>query len=157
METPTNYASFLQRLIAYIIDIILIGFIEATIISPFLGFIGVGIAAGDHISHSEKVTLIGVLAGIGLVVYLAIFIAGWLYFALFESGPRQATPGKMALSIIVTDTNGERLSFPKATLRYFGKYLSGMFLFFGYIIAGFTPRRQALHDFIANSLVLRKR
>ena len=156
MANDTNYATFFQRLIAYIIDLILIGFIQTVFIAPLLGLLGIGLALGDDFSQSEKVTFFSIFAGIGIAVYLVIFILGWLYFALFESSAKQATPGKMALGIKVADTNGERLSFVKATLRYFGKYLSGMFMMIGYIIAGFTERRQALHDFIAGSIVLQK-
>jgi len=156
MALNTNYATFLQRLVAYIIDLILIGFLQAVFISPLLGLLGLGLALGDDFSQSEKITFFSIFAGVGIAVYLVVFILGWLYFALFESSSRQATPGKIALGIIVADTNGERLSFPKATLRYFGKYLSGMFFMIGYIIAGFTERRQALHDFIAGSIVLKK-
>ena len=83
-------------------------------------------------------------------------VAGWLYSALMESSANQGTLGKMALGLRVTDLEGRRISFGKATGRYFAKFLSGMTLSIGYIMAAFTAKKQALHDFVAGTLVLSK-
>ena len=79
----------------------------------------------------------------------------WLYEAMLVSSSRQATPGKMAVGIVVTDVQGRRISFLRATGRWFGKYLSA-FLLIGYLIQPFTAKRQTLHDIMAGCLVLRK-
>lgn len=73
-----------------------------------------------------------------------------------ESSKYQGTIGKKVLGIIVTDENGNRITFGRATGRYFAKIISGMTLWVGYIIAGFTDKKQALHDIIANTLVWKK-
>ena len=73
-----------------------------------------------------------------------------------ESSSLQATLGKMIFGMKVTDLNGNRISFARATGRHFAKYLSSMILFIGYIMAGFTERKQALHDMIAGTLVIRR-
>lgn len=86
---------------------------------------------------------------IGIVIY-------WLYFALFESSRHQATIGKVALGIIVTDTAGRRISFGRATGRYFGKYLSSLILCIGFLMVAFTEKKQGLHDMLADTLVVRK-
>lgn len=94
----------------------------------------------------------------GLVVgYIAVLILGWLYYALMESSSRQATLGKMALGIIVTDTEGQRVSFAKATGRHFGKIVSGIILYIGFIMIAFTEKKQGLHDIMANCLVVIKK
>jgi len=62
----------------------------------------------------------------------------------------------MALGLKVTDVNGNRLTFATASLRYFSKILSRLFMMIGYIMAGFTPKKQALHDYIANTYVVRQ-
>jgi uncharacterized RDD family membrane protein YckC len=62
----------------------------------------------------------------------------------------------MAVGIVVTDMNGGRVSFGRATGRYFGKILSSITLFIGYLMQPFTERRQTLHDMLAACLVLRK-
>jgi uncharacterized RDD family membrane protein YckC len=73
-----------------------------------------------------------------------------------ESSVKQATLGKLAIGIIVTDLQGSRITFGRATGRYFGKILSSLILSIGYIMAGFTEKKQALHDMIAGCLVVMK-
>ena len=83
-------------------------------------------------------------------------ILSWLYFAGFESSSMQGTPGKKIMGIIVTDTDGDRISFGMATGRFLGKGISASILGIGYLIAFFTPKKQALHDFIAGTIVIRQ-
>jgi len=80
---------------------------------------------------------------------------GWLYFALMESSSKQATLGKLALGIHVTDLDGRRIGFGRATGRYFAKILSALILGIGFLMAAFTERKQGLHDLIAQTLVLK--
>jgi len=83
-------------------------------------------------------------------------VINWLYFALMESSDRQATLGKMALGIVVTDLDGNKIGFGRATGRYFAKILSGLILFIGFIMVAFTAKKQGLHDMIASTLVVKK-
>jgi uncharacterized RDD family membrane protein YckC len=106
--------------------------------------------------------IVGVLGGIGIVLAfgplapLVAIPAGWLYFAAMESSTRQATLGKMALGLVVTDAQGRRLGFGRASGRYFAKLLSWLTLAVGFMVAGWTPRKQALHDLVAGTLVVRR-
>ena len=98
----------------------------------------------------------GVGSSIASVLAYAIAVAGgWLYFSLQECSAQQATLGKRALGIKVTDLEGGRVSFGRATARYFSKILSGLICDVGFIMAGFTARKQGLHDMIASTLVVR--
>ena len=145
----TRYANFGQRLLAVILDTIVVG-ILAGVIGTMLGLvIGVGGAmTGGHVGAGADIAgLLGLLAGIAV---------DWLYEALLVSSSHQATLGKMALGIVVTDMQGRRISFLRATGRHFGRLLSLMLLLIGYLIQPFTPKRQALHDMLAGCLVLRK-
>jgi uncharacterized RDD family membrane protein YckC len=72
-----------------------------------------------------------------------------------ESSSYQATLGKMICGMKVTDLFGNRISFERATARHFAKWLSGLILGIGYIMVGFTERKQGLHDLLAGTLVLR--
>lgn len=81
-------------------------------------------------------------------------IIWWLYYALLESSDMQATVGKMVMGLKVTDMNGKKIGFWKASIRHFTKYISMMFLWFGYIIALFTSRHQTLHDIFADCIVI---
>jgi uncharacterized RDD family membrane protein YckC len=98
--------------------------------------------------ESVKVTALGSNI-FGLLVH-------WLYFTLMESSPRQATLGKMVVGIIVTTCDGRRISFLRANGRYFGKLLSALIFGIGFLMAGFTRKKQALHDMLADSLVICK-
>jgi uncharacterized RDD family membrane protein YckC len=84
-------------------------------------------------------------------------VIGWLYYAGMESSARQATVGKMALGLTVTDLSGERISFLRATGRYFAKILSAIILGIGFIMVAFTEKKQGLHDMIAGTLVVKNR
>jgi uncharacterized RDD family membrane protein YckC len=79
-----------------------------------------------------------------------------LYYALLESSTWQGTLGKRALGLEVTDLEGRRISFGRATGRFFAKIISALILWIGFIMAGFTEKKQALHDMIAGTLVIRK-
>ena len=87
---------------------------------------------------------------------IASILIWWLYTALQESSVHQATLGKRAVGIVVTDTLGRRITFARATGRHFGQYISGLILGIGYLMAAFTQRKQALHDIMADTLVVRK-
>src|SRR5947199_10802714 len=82
-------------------------------------------------------------------------LVSWLYEAGMLSSSYQATLGKMALGLKVIDLEGRRISFARATGRHFAKVLSAIMLLIGFIMAGFTERKQALHDMIAGTLVIR--
>ena len=143
-----RYGGFWIRVVAAIIDGILLGIV----VFPVLGILGLSIGlAGSQVSMPE----IGVHLVRGIVGWVLFMGAGWLYEAGLESSSKQATVGKMALGLKVTDEDGRRISFARASARYFSKILSRMILLIGYIMVGFTQRKQGLHDMIAGTLVTR--
>ena len=143
------YAGFWRRVVALLIDSLILG-VAGAIIGGIVGFI-VGFAMGASGSDLDTIEFVtGLLGGVlGLVLQ-------WLYFTLFESSVKQATVGKMAIGIIVTDLNGNRISIGKANGRFWGKLVSIVTLGIGFIMAGFTERKQAIHDLMAGSLVVKK-
>lgn len=84
-----------------------------------------------------------------------IWVLNWLYEALLTSSRWQGTLGKKLLNLRVTDLAGNPVSFGRATARYFGKILSGMTMYIGFIMVAFTERKQGLHDLLASTQVLR--
>lgn len=155
-----NYAGFGLRFVALIIDYIIIGVLQSFVIVPILGLMGLSflpqIQSGETLDEAEAIGMMsGIFAAAGSIWILTTAIS-FLYFAILESSKSQASVGKMALSIKVTDMNGERISFGKACLRTVGKYVSGMILCIGYLMAAFTEKKQALHDMIASTLVVKK-
>ena len=81
---------------------------------------------------------------------------GWIYFATMESSAKQGTLGKMALSIKVVDLNENPISFAQASGRHFGKIISTIILFIGFIMVAFTEKKQSLHDMMAGTLIVDK-
>lgn len=146
-----TYAGFWKRFVAWILDRIILAVVGGCFGGLVGGLIGgIAGAGGADVASPDFEMAFQVLGGfVGVIV-------GWLYYAFFESSQYQATPGKMALQIKVTDMSGNRVSFARATGRYFGKFLSGLILMIGYIMAGFTEKKQALHDILAGCLVVNR-
>jgi uncharacterized RDD family membrane protein YckC len=145
----TEYAGFGWRWLAVFLDGILVG-----VISGMLGLmIAVVVGLGGTAAGADE-DAIGALV---MLFYYPIAIGlAWLYEALMVSSSKQGTLGKMAVGIVVTDMQGRRISFLRATGRHFGKIISSMILMAGYLMQPFTEKRQALHDMMAGCLVLRK-
>jgi uncharacterized RDD family membrane protein YckC len=157
MDQPhVSYAGFWKRFAAAIIDGIILSFANFLAILPVLGLLGLGLGSAASGDSDSKTGFIIAVIGAYLMVVLALTVLGWLYFALMEMSVNQGTLGKMALGIKVTDLNGNRITFGKATGRYFGKIVSAMILYIGFIMAGFTDKKQALHDIMAGCLVVNK-
>jgi uncharacterized RDD family membrane protein YckC len=132
VDERAAYAGFWRRFAAWAIDyvVILIGSVVLRVVAPLVGI------AGD----TPRLTL--------------VVIAGYfLYCALLESSSWQATLGKRALGLKVTNRRGERIGFTRAAARFVGKLLSFLTMFLGYLLVAVTRRRQALHDLIAGTLV----
>lgn len=146
VATSTRYAGFWIRVIAAIIDAILV----QIVVFPLSIVVGMIIGVAGVATHSTGPGLQVFSGGIGGLLGIA---AGWLYSALMESSTRQATVGKMAFGMKVTDLQGRRMSFGLATGRHFAKILSGLTLCIGFIMVGFTEKKQGLHDMIVNTLV----
>jgi uncharacterized RDD family membrane protein YckC len=143
------YAGFWRRFIAILIDTI-IGTICGAIIGAFVGVM-IGFVLG--ILRTDLITIKATAGAIGYIIGIVLY---WIYFTLMESSSKQATLGKMAIGIIVTDLNGNRISFGKANVRYWAKIVSAIILSIGFIMAGFTKKKQALHDIMAGTLVVKK-
>ena len=82
-------------------------------------------------------------------------LLGIAYYASLQSSKWQATIGKKLLKIKVTTMEGRRIGFIRATVRYIVMFGLSSIFFIGYLLALFTPRRQALHDLIARTVVVK--
>jgi uncharacterized RDD family membrane protein YckC len=158
-SAPLPYAGFWERVAAYFIDglILTIPFGIVVIVLIFM-FGGFGMML--HQSSGDPRAALALAAPMFLIFFAGMFlfvILQWLYFAGMESSERQATIGKSVMSLRVANLEGRPISFGHATGRFFAKIVSGMIPFaIGYIMAAFTERRQALHDLIAGTLVLKR-
>ncbi len=156
--TGVEYAGFWLRFVAYLIDGVISGVAFLLLLIPLFVLTGAGAALSKIGSDGDISDDVGALLGFGFLAgfFGIIFIGGWLYYALSESSSWQATLGKKMLNLKVTDMQGQKITFGRATGRYFSKIVTGLIpLLIGYIMAGFTEKKQAIHDMIASCLVLR--
>jgi len=136
------YAGFWMRAIALVIDLIVLSLITLPVSVVF--------PDGTDFSQSTASPDDNILA---TILYIVIM---WIYASTLESSKWQATLGKKALGLRVVDSNGNRVSFARATGRHFAKIISTALLFIGYFMAGWTKQKRALHDMIANTLVIKE-
>ena len=153
------HAGLGRRFIAFIVDAILILLIGIVVITFFSMTNGVRyalyLAQGASIYDlTEAATWDAPLGPIVAAFGMLIIIVPWLYFAGFESSRSQATPGKVLMHIMVTDMEGNKPTFARVTLRHFGKFISAIPVFLGFLAIGLTKKREGLHDKIGNCLVL---
>lgn len=157
--TGVEYAGFWLRFVAYIIDGFVSGVAFLILLIPLFILTGAG-AALSRIGSGEDISdQVGAFLGLGFLLgfFGIVLVVSWLYYALSESSSWQATLGKKVLNLKVTDLAGQPISFGRASGRYFAKIITGLIpLMIGYIMAGFTEKKQAIHDMIASCLVLRK-
>jgi uncharacterized RDD family membrane protein YckC len=146
------YGGFWIRFLAFLIDGILLGAVLVPLSASIWGIHAARILHGPW--DGERIGNVVVLAPAWNSLWL---IGSWLYEAFMLSSTWQATLGKLALGLRVTDEYGQRITFLRATGRHFAKYLSWMTACIGFIMVAFTERRQALHDFVAGTLVWRDR
>ena len=137
MAGTTIYAGFWRRVAAVIIDGLILAIVEVPL--------NIGVAPDAWTQSPSRAS----------TAYTISTVISWLYYSLMESSAKQATLGKMALGIVVTDMDGRRITFARATGRYFGKILSGLILGIGFLMAAFTEKKQALHDILASTLVVK--
>lgn len=168
LERPEQIcAGFWSRFGAYLIDGIILsiplGIISIIIIVMFIGGSSELMALLNdptieyerELTDEEAFAFFGVFFGTIIMISIISFSATWIYFAAFHSSKWQATLGKKIVGIKVVDMNGNRIRFGRATGRFFAKaFLSGI-LYIGYLIATFTEKKQALHDLIAGTMVVK--
>jgi uncharacterized RDD family membrane protein YckC len=156
----STYAGFWLRFVAYLIDAVIIYAVQSFIFIPLFGLLGFSFATQAQnvgtMSEAETMGMMGsVMAASGALFFLGSVIA-ILYWSLMESSKYQATVGKLALGLKVTDMDGNSLDFVKALVRNVCKIISSLIMGIGYLMVGFTEKKQGLHDIIANTLVVKK-
>jgi uncharacterized RDD family membrane protein YckC len=138
-----EYASFWARFAAVLIDQVLMTCVSLVLVF----FIGVVQAAGGGRDMSAVQSLINVIS----------IVIVWVYYAGLESSSQMATFGKRLLGLKVTDLQGQRIDFGRATGRYFGKILSGLALLIGFFAMLWDDKSQTWHDKMAGCLVVKAR
>jgi uncharacterized RDD family membrane protein YckC len=155
-----EYGGFWLRFLAFLIDGVVMGFGVILVLIPLIFLTGLG-ALLSRVHPDEEWNDAGVFLIVAVFFLFATVALAvtWLYHAWMESSEWQATVGKRALGLVVTDMAGQRVSFGRATGRHFAKIITNLVSFgigLGYLMAAFTAKKQALHDMIAGCLILRR-
>jgi uncharacterized RDD family membrane protein YckC len=144
--TGMRYAGFWIRFLAKFIDGLIL---TVVLVVPFLIFMALTGAFGDPESSSAAATLAQIVFQIGYYVVAA-------GYSIFFTGKYGATPGKMACKLLVVDPSGGKISYARATGRYFAEILSGLICYIGYIMVAFDSEKRGLHDRLCNTRVIYK-
>ena len=128
-----SYGGFWVRVLAYLVDSVVVFTLLILLIAgaAFLGDLG------------------------AMVIGVASILGPLLYWGILQASPRQATFGKSLLGLKVTDSDGERLSLVRSLVREAAKYVSAIPMGLGFLLAAFTGRKQALHDMLVSTTVVR--
>ena len=145
-------AGFWIRAVALLIDGLILGVLFAILGGILAALVGFNIKDPDNFSNAETAAAGGFI----LLLFVVMVVASWLYEAILTSSARGATWGKQAMGLRVLRGDGAPLSFGRATARYFSKSIVTPLLplAIGYLMAAFTRRKQALHDFMADTIVI---
>ena len=141
------YAGFWKRVAAYVIDGIIVSLLGGLVGAAIGGLMGAafGISGGFGSDGAIAIQVVAQLVSL----MLAACYYGWFYASM-----QQATPGKMAIGIKVVRSNGQGSGFWRGFARYFAMIPSSLILGIGFLMAGFTERKQALHDMICDTVVV---
>ncbi len=143
-----SYAGFWKRLAALLIDGVVLAIPNVALFFLMVPF-DKAMNPGQNPFDTDYMLMSQLFNLVSAVISIA-------YYTFMESSSTQATLGKMALGIIVVDMEGRRISFARALGRSAGKIISGCTCYIGFIMAGFTQRKQGLHDIMAGCLVVDK-
>jgi len=149
-----DYAGFWRRFWSHVLD----RFILGVVLTPVGFMVLMPLMATSSIGWTEtdlpEEAITALLGAVFTVAFLALS-GSWLYYALLQSSSRQATLGQLALGLRVTDLEGRRVSFARASGRHFATLLTGLTFGIGYLMVLFTARKQTLHDLVAGTVVVR--
>ena len=156
-----SYAGFWKRVAAYVIDVLVL-YIPNLLIEKITGAAVAQTALSQAMAASAGnpqmlINAYGAFYHAMLPTLMVQTVLAWLYFALCQSSSLQATLGKLALGIRVTDIEGRRISFARASGRFFARIPSAMIFCIGYLMVAWTARKQGLHDLLAGTLVVNGR
>ena len=145
-----EYSGFWRRFIAFLIDkiILLIPLFFIMLIILYLSTTPENLSDNNY---TEKLIIYYLFS------YLIIIILNWLYFSFMESSKYQASLGKLIMGIKVVDIHGKRLSFEKASNRFFATTISYLTFYVGFLMVGFTQNKQTLHDILTNCLIIKNK
>jgi uncharacterized RDD family membrane protein YckC len=157
-EEAAQYCGFWIRFCARMLD----GLILATLTVP-LSVINQVIMVrtypltgpGAGMERFENTAQLGEFLAIQAAFVLVSLILAFAYEVYFV-GRFAGTPGKLLLRMRIVRSDFSRVTYGRSAIRFFGKMLSDLTMYIGYIMVGFDPQRRALHDHIADTRVIKR-
>lgn len=146
------YGGFGARFLAALVDDLLIT-IAGLVVGGIAGFLLAVLGSGTK--HPDMFVIDVVISFIRAYLLIGPLV-GVLYYTLLESSPAQATFGKRMMGLCVIDQDGNQISFLRAMGRHFGKLVSSLIFLVGYLMQPYTEKKQALHDIMAGTFVIKK-
>jgi uncharacterized RDD family membrane protein YckC len=151
------YAGFWLRVVAAIIDGVLISIVMWVVsLALNAGMMMDAAQMGGQMTEEQALAIAAAAMRNSVILFVVSLVIGIVYYCGMESSARQATLGKMAVGVKVTDEAGNRISFGRAVGRYFAKFASTIILLIGFLMVAFTEKKQGLHDKLAGTLVVKK-
>lgn len=140
-EQNFEYAGFWIRVGAAIIDTLLLVVITFPLLIAIYGWEYFDADITGFIAGPADVLISWVLPAIAVIMF-------WVL--------RQATPGKMVLSLRIQDaTTGAGLTWGQSVGRYLGYFLATLPLGLGLIWVAFDKKKQGWHDKLAHTVVVK--
>ena len=158
-ENQIQYAGFWVRFVAWIIDNIFLYIVNSVII----GIVIVSVYGTDSsskwlsslrssgtINNSQVWSFLGVI----FLAYLVGMVVTIIYYTI-SIGKWGRTLGKAALKIKVVKPDGSRVSYWRALGRNLAYYLNAFTFGLSFLIIAFTKKKRGLHDYIADTIVIK--
>jgi uncharacterized RDD family membrane protein YckC len=148
-----EYAGFLIRLVAFLIDSIITGVIGFVLLIPamIVYFAAIFMSSSDE----PNITMLLIAVMLIFITVLIEVILFVVYNAWFESSKYQGTPGKILLKLKVVGETGQRISFVTAALRYILKVVFSNFFYIGFIFILLNDKKQGLYDMLLKTYVIK--
>jgi uncharacterized RDD family membrane protein YckC len=172
-----RYARFWRRVVARLVDSLLVGALIWGAGEALRAVVG-PIPLDPYFAATDRVWVLVSPAGL---VALGFLLLAWLYWAGFDSSPLQGTPGRLVTRTRIAIPDRRRIGFGRASWRFWVQVLlaglavgatvvvatedplrlaigaaSGIVILLSYVLAAWTPRRRALHDLLAGTVVVRR-
>jgi uncharacterized RDD family membrane protein YckC len=151
-----RYAGFWPRLGGWLIDQLIIAIPFNVVTDLLVSYNQPTVTTTTDASNNVHIHWHGDWTTLGLLL-LASSVATWLYTAILQSSSRRATVGQRALGLTITDLDGNRISFARASGRYLATFLTSLTFGIGYLMVIWTKRKQTLQDKIAATVVVPRR
>jgi uncharacterized RDD family membrane protein YckC/ribosomal protein L40E len=151
-----EYGGFWLRFCAYLIDSTIISVATGLFTIPWVVWMN-NLTESAAYKYAEDTSAMDTRIGLWtLLMLLGIILVAVAYYTI-AVGKWGKTLGKMAVGLKVVKADGEKVSYARALGRYLAYILNGFTFYLSFLIIAFTPKKRGLHDYIADTIVVKSR